>query len=226
MDIFVHSDVLPGAGLGGSSSVVVALIGVLAYWKKLKLNNYDIAELAYRIERKEAGIKGGRQDQYASAFGGLNFIQFFGDKTIVNPIQLGQNVLNELQYRLMLCDTGKRRISAGIIEDQIKCYQEKKEDTVNALNKTKSLAIDMRNALSRGNVGEIGILLNEGWLAKKKILSKITNNYIYKLYNVAMNNGALGGKLLGAGGGGYLLFLCQFDKWHKVAHELERNGEK
>jgi len=226
MDIFVHGDVLPGAGLGGSSSETVALVGALAHWKKLKLSNYEIAEMAYRIEREEAGIKGGRQDQYAAAFGGINFIQFLGHKTVVNPLQLGQDILNELQYRLMLCDTGKRRLSAGIIEDQVKRYQEKRAEAVEALDKTKQLAVNMKTALLKGNVEEVGILLNQGWFAKKNFSNRITAPDIDKLYDIGISNGALGGKLLGAGGGGYLLFLCQFDSWPRVAKELEQHGGK
>jgi D-glycero-alpha-D-manno-heptose-7-phosphate kinase len=225
-DIFVHSDVLPGAGLGGSSSLTVAIVGALAHWKKLQLSNYEIAELAYRIEREEAGIQGGKQDQYAATFGGFNFIEFLGSDTVVNPLQLKQDILNELQYRLMMCDTGKRRLSAGIIEDQLKRYHEKSSATVNALDETKQLALDMKDTLLNGDVDEVGILLNQGWRAKKKFSDKITALHIDKLYDIGIGNGALGGKLLGAGGGGYLLFLCQFDKWHKVARELERHGGK
>jgi D-glycero-alpha-D-manno-heptose-7-phosphate kinase len=225
MDVFVHSDVLPGAGLGGSSSVAVALVGALARCKRHRLDNYAVAEMAYRIEREEAGVKGGRQDQYAAAFGGMNFMQFIGNETIVTPLQLKQDILNEFQYRLMLCDTGKRRLSAGIIEDQIRRYQEQTE-VVSAFEKTKELALEMKNALLNEDIEKIGVLLNEGWAAKKRFSEKITDPYIDGLYEVGIKNGALGGKLLGAGGGGYLLFMCQFDKWHKVACELERCGGK
>jgi D-glycero-alpha-D-manno-heptose-7-phosphate kinase len=226
MDIFIHSDVLPGAGLGASSAMTVALVGALAHWKRLHLSNYDIAELAYRIEREEAAIKGGRQDQYAATFGGFNFIQFLGGETVVSPLRIKRDTLNELQYRLMLCYTGKRRLSAGIIEDQIKGYLQKREEVICALDKTKKLAIDIKDALLMGKIDEVGLLLHQGWLAKKNFSSKITNPHIDELYEIATKNGALGGKLLGAGGGGYFLFLCQFDKWHKVAQELERCGGK
>ena len=226
IDIFVHSDVLPGAGLGGSSSLTVAIVGALTHLKKLQLNNTELAELAYRVEREEAGIKGGKQDQYAATFGGFNFIQFLGHETVVTPLQFSQDILNELQYRLMLCDTGKRRLSAGIIKDQVKRYNENNRGVVSALDKTKQLAVDMERALLKGDVDEIGILLNQGWSAKKAFSNKITSPDIDRLYDIGINSGALGGKLLGAGGGGYLLFLCQFDKWHKVARELEKHSGK
>ncbi|MBN2186891.1 MAG: GHMP kinase [Dehalococcoidia bacterium] len=226
MDVFLHSDVPPAAGLGASSSVTVALVGALTRWKELRLTDYDIAELAYRIEREEVGIRGGRQDQYAATFGGFNFIEFGGDETVVAPLNIKQDTLNELQYRLMLCYTGKRRLSAGIIEDQVNRYLQKREEVVLALDKTKQLAIEIRNALLMGKIDEIGSLLHQGWLAKKKFSSRMTDPHIDELYETATKNGALGGKLLGAGGGGYFLFLCHFDKWHRVAQELERCGGK
>lgn len=226
MDIFLHSDVFPGAGLGASSSMTVALVGALAYWKRLRLNDYDAAELAYRIERDEAAIKGGRQDQYAATFGGFNFIEFFGDHTVVNPLRIGHDTLNELQYRLMLCYTGRCRLSAGIIQDQVERYLRKEEETVRALDRTKKLAGEIKNALLVGKIDDVGVLLQEGWLAKKSFSNKVTDPHIDELYEAAMGSGALGGKLLGAGGGGYLLFLCQFDRRHLVAEELERRGGK
>lgn len=226
MDIFLHSDMPPGSGLGASSTITVVLVGLFKHWKRLPMTDYDIAELAYRIEREEVGIKGGRQDQYAATFGGFNFIEFFHDETIVNPLRIKQAILNELQYRLMLCYTGKHRLSAGIIEDQVKSYVQGKGEVIRALDETKNLAIKMKNALLLNKIDELGHLLHHGWLAKKKFSSQITDTQIDRLYEVARRNGALGGKLLGAGGGGYFLFLCQFDKWHKVAQEVEKCGGK
>lgn len=226
LDLFLHSDAPPGCGLGTSSTMAVALVGVFKHWLKLPLTDYDIAELAYHIEREEAGIKGGKQDQYAASFGGFNFIEFNGDKVIVNPLRIKRESLNELQYRLMLCYTGKTRLSAGIIDDQVSGYREKKEDVIRALDETKELAIAMKNALLLGQIDEFGSLLHQAWYAKKQLSNKITNPDIDKLYEVARQNGSIGGKLLGAGGGGYLLLLCQFDKWHIVAEKLEQLGGK
>jgi D-glycero-alpha-D-manno-heptose-7-phosphate kinase len=226
VDLFLHSDVPPGSGLGSSSTMTVALVGALKHWLKLPLSDYDIAELAYRIERQEAGIKGGRQDQYAAAFGGFNFIEFHGETAIVNLLRIEREVLNELEYRLMLCYTGKTRLSAGIIDDQMQGYTQKKEDVVRAFDETKALAFAMKDALLLGQIDEFGSLLNQVWENKKRFSSKITDPDIDALYEVAKQNGAKGGKLLGAGGGGYLLFLCEFDKRHILAQKLEELGGK
>jgi len=225
-DLFLHSDSPPGSGLGTSSALVVALVGAFKQWLKLPLTDYDIAELAYRIERDEAGIKGGRQDQYAATFGGFNFIEFLGKTTIVNPLRIRQDTINELQYRLMICYTGGTRVSAGILDDQVTAYVEKKEKVVQALQEAKELAYRMKNSLLRGRINEFGLLLHDAWCCKKQFSGKITDDRIDELYELARQSGAIGGKLLGAGGGGYLLFLCEFDKWHIVAEKLEQAGGK
>jgi len=225
-DLFLHSDAPPGSGLGTSSALVVAIVGAFRQWLKLPLTAYDIAELAYHIERDEAGIKGGRQDQYAATFGGFNFIEFLGKTTIVNPLRIDWNTINELEYRLMLCYTGGTRLSAGILDDQVARYAERNEDVLKAFEETKQLAFDMKNALLLGKLNEFGTLMHQAWTCKKRLSSKITDSRIDELYELARKNGAIGGKLLGAGGGGYLLFLCEFDKWHIVAEKLERAGGK
>jgi len=225
-DLFLHSDAPPGSGLGTSSALVVALVGAFKHWLKLPLTDYDIAELAYHIEREEAGIKGGKQDQYAATFGGFNFIEFLGQTTVVNPLRIKRDTLNELEYRLMLCYTGGTRLSAGIIDDQVSSYIQKKDDVVLALEETKKLASSMKNALLLGRLNEFGLLLHEAWCCKKRLSAKMTHPGIDQLYEVARQNGAIGGKLLGAGGGGYLLLLCEFDKRHIVAERLEGMGGK
>ena len=226
VNLFLHSDMPPGSGLGTSSTMTVALVGALGYWLKLPFGEYGVAELAYRIERQEAGIKGGKQDQYAASFGGFNFIEFLGEKTIVNPLKIKREIVNELEYRLMLCYTGKTRLSAGIIDDQVRGYTEKKEDVVRALDETKQLAIAMKNALLLGKIDDFGAFLHQSWQSKKSFSSKITDRHIDELYEIARQNGAIGGKLLGAGGGGYLLLLCEFDKHHILAQKLEEHGGK
>jgi len=226
LDLFLHSDAPPGCGLGTSSTMAVTLVGVFKHWLKLPLTDYDIAELAYHIEREEAGIKGGKQDQYAASFGGFNFIEFLGDRVIVNPLRIKAEILNELEYRLMLCYTGKTRLSAGIIDDQVSSYREKKEGIICALDETKELAIAMKNALLLGQIDEFGSLLHQAWCSKKRFSSKITDPHIDELYETARENGVIGGKLLGAGGGGYLLLFCEFDKRHIVAEKLEQLGGK
>lgn len=225
-DLFLHSDAPPGSGLGASSAVTVALVGCFKHWLGLPLTGYDVAEMAYRIEREELGIRGGRQDQYAASFGGFNFIEFYGEMTVVNPLRIKPEIANELEYRLMLCFTGKTRLSAGIIEEQVAGYTRGAEEVVRALDHTRDLAYRMKNSLLLGRVDDFGLLLHEGWQYKKKFSRKMTDSFIDELYAEARKNGAIGGKLLGAGGGGYLLLLSEFNKKHVVAERLEKLGGK
>lgn len=223
-DIYLHSDARPGTGLGGSSAQIVAVVGAFQHWLKLPFTDYDIAETGYRIENEELGNHSGRQDQYAATFGGFNLIEFRGDNTVVNPLRIKDDILNELQYRLILCYTGKVRVSAGIIAEQVSRYVQGDEDTIRALDETKALAYAMKDALLLGRIDEFGSLLNKSWSCKKRFSGKITDSEIDRLYEVAIQHGAIGGKLLGAGGGGCFLLLCEFDKKHLVAQKLEEMG--
>jgi D-glycero-alpha-D-manno-heptose-7-phosphate kinase len=223
-DIFLHADSPPGSGLGTSSTITVALIGLFKHWRNLPMDDYEVAELAYHIEREEVKLAGGKQDQYAAAFGGFNFIEFFPGNTVVNPLRIKEDVLNELQYRLMLCYTGTRRLSTEIIEDQVGRYTQGAEDTVHALNEVKVLALEMKKALLLGRIDDFGALLHESWSNKKKFSARMTTPDIDEMYEAARQQGVIGGKLLGAGGGGYLLLLCEFDKWHVVAERMEKLG--
>lgn len=224
LDLFLHSDAPPGSGLGSSSAVVVALIGLFKHWLHLPLTNYEIADLAYQIERVDLGIKGGKQDQYAATFGGFNFIEFYRDATIVNPLRVPPDVLNELHYNLLLCYTGKTRLSARIIDTQVQGYVQRQEEVVRAMDELKRIAIDLKNALLQGRLNDFGALLHEGWINKKKMAAQISDPGIDELYETARQHGALGGKMSGAGGGGYMFFYCQFDRKHIVAAQLERQG--
>ena len=224
--LFIHSDAPPGSGLGSSSTMAVALIGVFKHLLNLPMTNYDIAEAAYYAERVDLGIQGGLQDQYAATFGGFNFIEFYGDKTIVNPLRLSKETLNELQYHILLYFTGETRLSANILADQTESYVKKKKGVAEALDQTKQLAIEMKNALLKNELYEFGNLLDEAWQHKKKFSKKITNPTINKMYEVAKKYGAIGGKISGAGGGGYMTLFCEFDKRHLVAEHLEKMGGK
>jgi D-glycero-alpha-D-manno-heptose-7-phosphate kinase len=223
-DLFLHSDAPPGTGLGTSSTMCVALVGAFQRYLREPWTSYEVAELAYRIERVELGFKGGRQDQYAAAFGGFNFIEFLKDRTIVNPLKIPPDVLNELAYRLLLCYTGTGHYSNDIIERQQKSYTDGQRATVDALDATKQLAVDMKNELLRGNIDEMGRLLDQGWQLKKKFTEGISNARIDAFYQQARENGALGGKLVGAGGGGYILLFCDFERRAQVARALEKVG--
>jgi D-glycero-alpha-D-manno-heptose-7-phosphate kinase len=223
-DLWVHSDAPPGSGLGASSTLVVALIGVLAAWLKRSLSGYEIAELAYRIERVDMKLSGGRQDQYAAAFGGFNFIEFARETTVVNPLRIRSDVLNELEYRLLLCYMGQTRESANIIDRQTRAYRAGRKSTVQALHRLKTDTLEMKKALLLGKVDLIGELLHEGWENKKRLDDAISNSRVDKLYQIARRAGAIGGKMPGAGGGGYFLLLTRFDRKHKVAEALEKHG--
>ncbi|MGD0251055.1 MAG: GHMP kinase, partial [Thermoplasmata archaeon] len=222
--LFLHSDAPAGTGLGGSSTMCVALVGAFQRYLREPWTSYEVAELAYRIEREELGIHGGRQDQYAAAFGGFNFMEFSGKRTVVNPLKIHPDVQNELAYRLLLCYTGVGHYSNDIIVQQQRNYTERRGDTVDALDQTKRLAVDMKNELLRGNLDEMGRLLDEGWQYKKKFTAGISNDRIDALYTRAREAGALGGKLLGAGGGGYILLFCDFARRAKVAKAVQEAG--
>jgi D-glycero-alpha-D-manno-heptose-7-phosphate kinase len=224
LELFLHSDAPPGTGLGTSSTMCVALVGAFQKHLREPWTPYEIAELAYRIEREELGFKGGRQDQYAAAFGGFNFIEFFKDRTIVNPLKISPDVLNELAYRLLLCYTGTGHFSNDIIERQQQSYSEKRPATVDAMDATKRLAVDMKNELLRGNIDEMGRLLDQGWQLKKQFTEGISNPRIDAFYERSRAAGALGGKLVGAGGGGYLLLFCDFERRAQVAKAAELAG--
>jgi D-glycero-alpha-D-manno-heptose-7-phosphate kinase len=226
LDIFLHSDAPPGSGLGSSSTVVVTLIGVFKHWLHLPLTNYEIADMAFQIERTDLGIKGGKQDQYAAAFGGFNFIEFYRDATIVNPLRVPSDILNELRYNLLLCFTGKTRLSAHIIDSQVEGYVRRQQSVVHAMDELKHIAVELKNALLQGRLNDFGALLHDAWMNKKKMATQISDSHIEEIYETACKHGALGGKISGAGGGGYMFFYCNFDRKHIVAEQLERLGAK
>ena len=223
-DLWVHSDAPPGSGLGSSSTLVVALIGVLGEWLQRPVSSYDVAELAFMIERVEMRLAGGRQDQYAAAFGGFNFIEFHRDSTLVHPLRIHPDVLRELEYRLLLCYMGQTRQSADIIERQVSSYREGREETVQALHRLKAETFEMKRALLLGQIDAIGELLHQAWEDKKQLDKAISTSHVDRLYQMARKEGAIGGKMPGAGGGGYFLFLTRFDKKHRVAAVLEKHG--
>ncbi|MCX7708731.1 MAG: GHMP kinase [Clostridia bacterium] len=223
-EVYLQCDAPAGSGLGTSSTVVVAILGAMAKWMEQRLGKYELAELAYQLEREDLGIKGGYQDQYAAAFGGFNFMEFHSGDIVVNQLKISRDIINELQYNLLLCYTGKIHISANIIKDQINNYENKDTEVLKAMEELKALSHAMKRELLRGNLNHFGSLLNDCWENKKRLSSKISNPEIDTLYEEALKQGALGGKLLGAGGGGYLLVYCPYSKKHLVARRLEELG--
>jgi D-glycero-alpha-D-manno-heptose-7-phosphate kinase len=223
-DLLIHSDAPPGSGLGASSALMVALVGALKECFNLPLTDYEVADLACHIEREELGIQGGLQDQYAAAFGGCNYIEFLPDRVIVNPLKISADVINELQYNLLLAYTGTMRLSGHIIQDQVDRYERRDPDAMEALRELKRLTIEMKNAILRRELGDFGALLHEEWEHKQKVSSKISNAQLDALYQLARERGALGGKVTGAGGGGYMLLYCRSGKKHIVAEKLKEQG--
>jgi len=223
-DLFLHSDAPPGSGLGSSSAMVVALIGAFKEWLDLPMTEYEIAELAHRIEREDLGIVGGMQDQYAATFGGFNFIEFMADAVVVNPLRIKRSVENELAYRLLLAYTGVTRLSGKIVERQMEAYRDGVRPVVDAFARLKDVTGEMKSALLRGRLDDFGRLLGEAWTAKQNFAPGVTSPEIDALYAAAREHGATGGKILGAGGGGYLLVYCEFGTKHRVAERLEAAG--
>jgi len=224
-DLFLHSAAPPGSGLGSSSAVVVTLVGLLADHMRMSLTPYEKAHLAYTVERVDLGLKGGTQDQYAAVFGGFNFIEFRGgDEVIVNPLRIPWDTVQELEYNLLLCFTGRTRVGDHIIDDQMDRYRSQSTSTVDGMEMQKELAVEMKNALLRDNLTGFGELLGRAWDYKKQMSPKISNSQIDELYEEAIKHGAIGGKVTGAGGGGYLLLYCRYDAKHKVRAALDALG--
>lgn len=220
----LHSNAPPGTGLGSSSTMMVALIGLLKEHRNLPVTDYELADLAYTLERKDLGIKGGLQDQYAATFGGFNFIEMFGDRVVVNPLRISPDVLLELEYNLLLCYTGTTRDGGHVIEDQTQRLEDGNSDTVDALREQKVLATEMKNALLRGQLGDFGALLDHAWQQKKRMSTRISTPRIEELYEESRKAGAVGGKVTGAGGGGYMLMYCGSGAKHRVAERMLELG--
>lgn len=214
-----------GSGLGTSSTIVVSLIGAFVEWLKLPLGKYDIAHLAYEIERVDLNMSGGKQDQYAATFGGINFMEFLAnDKVIVNPLQLKDEILYELEFNLLLYFTATQRLSATIINEQVKNVKDKNEKSVDAMHNLKEQAQQMKDSLLRGELNKIGEILHFGWTNKKQMAHSISNELIDNVYTKAITTGATGGKISGAGGGGFMFFYCPGVTKVKVAKAIEGLG--
>ncbi len=218
-------DAPPGSGLGSSSTLVVAIIGAFVEWLKLPLGEYDIAHLAYEIERLDLQLAGGRQDQYAATFGGFNFMEFYkDDKVIVNPLRIKRRYAVELEHNLILFYTGTSRESARIIEKQSENISAQDSAALEATHKLKQQSVRMKEALLTGNIDSIGDILHYGWEWKKKMAAGISNPEIDKLYSLALESGASGGKISGAGGGGFFFFYCPANNKHELISKLAEQG--
>ncbi|MBL0047734.1 MAG: dehydrogenase [Bacteroidetes bacterium] len=218
-------DAPAGSGLGASSTLVVAVLGAFTEWLKLPLGEYDIAHLAYEIERLDLKMAGGRQDQYSATFGGVNFMEFYkDDKVIVNPLKIKEQYLEELAHNLILYYTETSRFSSDIIESQMKNVLDKNQQSIEASHHLKEQAEMMKEILLRGDINEVGRILDFGWQNKKQLTQGITNPLIDDIYRVAIENGATGGKISGAGGGGFMVFYCPDNTRYKVLDALTHFG--
>lgn len=220
-----YSDAVAGSGLGSSSTLVVAMLKAYAEWLNISLGEYDIARLAFQIERIDAGLSGGKQDQYAAAFGGVNFMEFLhNDRVIVNPLRIKNWVLNELENSFVLYYTGQSRKSAKIIDEQIKNVSSKKESSIDAMLELKAGSILMKEAILKGDFMTFAQNLAKSWEAKKKMASSITNPKIDAIYDLALEAGAYGGKVSGAGGGGFMMLMV--NPIHRIGLIKELNKQQ
>lgn len=220
--ITTYNDAPAGSGLGTSSTMVVCILKVFVEWQGLPLGDYEIARLAYEIERIDLGLSGGKQDQYAAAFGGFNYMEFLqNDFVIVNPLKVKRWVIDELEASIVLYFTGQSRSSAAIIEEQKKNTQTGINKSIEAMHRIKQGAVDMKCAVLMGDMQEFARVLGQGWEDKKKMAGAITNPIIEQAFDVAIKAGAKAGKVSGAGGGGFIMFLVEPTRKKEVIEALK-----
>lgn len=215
------SDVPAGSGLGSSSALVVAMVQAYAELLSLPLGEYDVARLAYEIERVDLKQHGGRQDQYAAAFGGLNFIEFYDqERVIVNPLRIKEYVRSELECSMVLYYTGVSRVSSQIISEQKHNIEVGDDASMKGMHLLKQNAVDMKEAILKGDIPRVGELLGMGWKAKKETAAGISNDSIEHAFAVALEAGAYAGKVSGAGGGGFCMFMVEPERRQGVINAL------
>lgn len=218
-------DAPAGSGLGTSSTLVVAILGAFVEMLKLPLGDYDIAHLAYQIEREDLQLAGGKQDQYAATFGGVNFMEFYAnDKVIVNPLRIRPEYMHELGNNLVLYFTASSRESAAIIKEQVKNVNEKNEKSIDAMHHLKEQSKMMKEALLKGKLNDFGEILDFGFQQKRRMAHNISNSMIEDIYDAAKKAGATGGKISGAGGGGFMIFYCPGNTRYAVVETLNSFG--
>jgi D-glycero-alpha-D-manno-heptose-7-phosphate kinase len=226
-NVFIASEVPPGTGLGSSSAAAVCMIKAFATYKGQEINKQETADLACHIEINKLGMPIGKQDQYASAFGGLNQVEFLADGNVnVTPLRLSSDTSATLQNRLLLFFTGISRHSTAILEKQKAAVQKEERHVINNLHAIKQMAIEVKKCLESGDLDGFSDILHEGWERKKLLSKNISNDFINESYEVAIQTGARSGKITGAGGGGFLLLYCPQDRQPAVTAALEARGLK
>ncbi len=224
-DLQSHSDAPSGSGLGSSSTMVVAILQAFVEYLNLPLGEYDIAQLAYSIEREDLALSGGKQDQYAATFGGFNFMEFYANnRVIVNPLRVREQHIEELEASMMLYYTGISRSSARIIEDQKNSLQSSNENRLKAMHQIKSDAYLLKEYLLKGEFSKMFYAMQDSWTAKKNTSDSISNPHIDDIYNTALQAGAYSGKISGAGGGGFMMFFVDPIKRLSIKQALSRFG--
>lgn len=221
-ELEIYCDFPLHSGLGGSSAVVSAVISAFNQFREDKLNSHEIAEMAFQAERIELAFAGGWQDQYATVFGGFNFIEFNSKKNEVFSLKLNQEVINELEERLLVCFSGKEH-PVGQIHNQQK-KEMKKNHVVEYAHRTREIAYEMKSLLLRGEIDSFGLLLDESWELKKKFANGISDEFLDEIYNSSKLNGAIGGKIMGAGGGGFFLFQSHAEQKARLTKFLKEKG--
>ncbi|MFZ2872095.1 hypothetical protein [Zavarzinia sp.] len=225
MTIRTTVDAPAGSGLGSSSALVVALVDAMRSVLSAPLGPYDVARLAFEIERIDLALSGGRQDQYAAAFGGLNFIEFLSnDRVIVNPLRVSDAIANEFECSLVTCFSGRSRQSAEIIDRQTAGLKSAGSATIEAMDRLKYDAIEMKRALLVGSIPRMAEIMNDSWKAKQLTASGVSTARIDELFQVALNNGAQAGKVSGAGGGGFMFFIVSPEHRFSLLHALNEAG--
>lgn len=221
-ELYLHSDYPLKSGLGGSAVVSAAILGCFNQFRRDQWDSYELAEIAYQAERLHLGVAGGWQDQYATVFGGINFMEFRMEQNLIHPLRIQAETLLELEESLVLCDSGIAHESGEIHEDQ---RVQMSDDTMrDQVAENAQLSYDMRNALLRGKLRDFGLLLDQAWQAKRRVSKKISSLKLDAIYDSAKQHGALGGKLLGAGGGGFFLFYAPPYQKHALLSHLKSNG--
>ena len=221
--ITTYNDAPAGSGLGTSSTMVVSILKAFVEWFALPLGDYEIARLAYEIERKDLNLSGGKQDQYAAAFGGFNYMEFLpGDVVIVNPLKVKRWILDELEASMVLYFTGRSRSSAQIIDEQKKNTETGNSKSIEAMHRIKQGAVEMKLAVLKGDMNAFCKVLGQNWEDKKQMANAITNPMIEHVFEVALAAGAKSGKVSGAGGGGFIMFFVEPTRKKEVVEALKK----